>query len=91
MLRPSSVWRRRTAARRRQRRTTAEIAERAGITRVTLRRIEHRDPNVALGLYFEVASVLGMPLFGAEGREQMSRLSRVGSINGAANCASATA
>ena len=43
------------AARRYQRRTTAEIAERAGITRVTLRRIERGEPDVGLGLYFEVA------------------------------------
>lgn len=55
------------AARRRQRRTAVEIAERAGMTRVTLRRIERGDPSVALGLYFEVATVLSVPLFGREG------------------------
>ena len=57
------------ATRRQQRRTAAEIAERASTTRVTLRRIERGDPNVALGLYFEVAMVLGVSLFGREGRE----------------------
>lgn len=57
------------AARRRQRRTAEEVAERAGMTRVTLRRIERGDPAVAIGLYFEVATVLSVPLFGAEGRE----------------------
>ncbi len=57
------------AARRRQRRTAEEIAERAHLTRVTLRRIERGDPDVALGLYFEVATVLSVPLFGAQGRE----------------------
>lgn len=56
-------------ARRRQRRTAAAVAERAGTTRVTLRRIERGDPSVAIGLYFEVATVLSVPLFGAEGRE----------------------
>ena len=64
------------AARRYQRRTTAEIAERAGITRVTLRRIERGDPDVGLGLYFEVASVLGVLLFGAEGRELADLVAR---------------
>ena len=56
-------------ARRRQLRTAEEVAERAGITRVTLRRIERGDPEAALGLYFEVATVLSVPLFGAQGRE----------------------
>jgi transcriptional regulator with XRE-family HTH domain len=57
------------AARRAQRRTSSEVAERAGMTRSTLRRIEHGDPGVAIGLYFDVAMVLSVPLFGAESRE----------------------
>lgn len=57
------------AARRRQRRTAAEVAERAGVTRVTLRRVERGDPAVAVGIYFEVATVLAVPLFGREGRD----------------------
>lgn len=64
------------AARRRQRRTTQEVAERAGMTRVTLRRIERGDPEVALGLYFEVAAVLAVPLFGAQGRELAELVAR---------------
>lgn len=56
-------------ARRQQRRTATEVAERAGVTRVTLRRIEQGDPGVAIGIYFEVATVLSVPLFGREGRE----------------------
>lgn len=56
-------------ARRAQRRTSQEVAERAGITRTTLRRIERGDPDVAIGLYFEVAMVLSIPLFGTEGRD----------------------
>jgi transcriptional regulator with XRE-family HTH domain len=57
------------AARRRQRRTAEEIALRAGTTRTTLRRIERGDPAVAIGLYFEVAAVLSVPLFGRDRRE----------------------
>lgn len=55
--------------RRQQRRTATEVAERAGTTRVTLRRVERGDPAVAIGIYFEVATVLSVPLFGREGRE----------------------
>lgn len=57
------------AARRGQRRTAAEVAERVGTTRVTLRRIERGDPTVAIGLYFEVATVLSVRLFGVAGKE----------------------
>ena len=64
------------AARRLQRRTAQEVAERVGTTRVTLRRIERGDPTVALGLYFEVAAVLSVPLFGAQGRELAELVAR---------------
>lgn len=57
------------AARRRQRRTAADVAERAHVTRQTLRRIERGNPSVAIGLVFEVAAVLAVPLFGASGAE----------------------
>lgn len=57
------------ATRRRQRRTAEEIALRAGTTRTTLRRIERGDPAVAIGLYFEVAAVLSVPLFGRDRQE----------------------
>ncbi len=56
-------------SRREQRRTAAEIAERAGITRQTLRRIERGDGRVAVGTVFEVALILGVPLFGADRKE----------------------
>jgi transcriptional regulator with XRE-family HTH domain len=57
------------AARRTQRRTADEVAERVGTSRPTLRRIERGDPTVAIGLYFEVAVVLSVPLFGLQGAE----------------------
>ena len=65
------------AARRRQRRTAEEIAMRAGTTRTTLRRIERGDPAVAIGLYFEVAGVLSVPLFGAD-RQGLAELAARG-------------
>lgn len=43
-----------------------EMADRAGISRPLLRRIERADPNCAIGSVFEVASIAGVPLFEGE-------------------------
>lgn len=43
--------------------TTAELAERAGITRKTLRKIEYGEPGTEIGTAFEVASLVGVRLF----------------------------
>jgi transcriptional regulator with XRE-family HTH domain len=43
-----------------------DIAERAGISRGRLRRIENGDPGAAIGAVFEVAAILGVPLFEVE-------------------------
>ncbi len=53
-------------ARRERRWTAAELAERAGISAVTLRKVEHGDPTVSLGTVFEIATLVGVHLFGAE-------------------------
>lgn len=53
-------------ARRERRWTAAELAERAGITAVTLRKVERGDPTVSLGIVFEVATLVGVRLFGVE-------------------------
>jgi transcriptional regulator with XRE-family HTH domain len=53
-------------ARRERRWTAVELAERAGISPITLRKIERGDPTVALGTAFEIATLLGIPLFGVE-------------------------
>ena len=58
-------------ARRQRRWTTAELAERAGISPMTLRKVERGDPTVALGTAFEVAALLGIPLFDAN-RDELS-------------------
>ena len=44
----------------------AELAERAGTTRPTIRRIEQGSPASELGLYFEVAILLGISLFDSD-------------------------
>jgi transcriptional regulator with XRE-family HTH domain len=43
-----------------------EMANRAGISRPLLRRIESADPSCAIGSVFEVAVLAGVPLFGGE-------------------------
>lgn len=45
---------------------TTDVAERAGISRGLLRRIEAGDPGCAIGATFEVAAVVGLPLFNAD-------------------------
>ena len=55
------------AARRGQRRTLADTAERVGVSITTLRKIEAGNPGVAIGTVFEAASILSVPLFDAEG------------------------
>lgn len=54
--------------RRAMRWTAEELAQRAGITRVTLRNVEEGSPRVALGIYFELAVLVGIDLFGADRR-----------------------
>jgi transcriptional regulator with XRE-family HTH domain len=48
------------AARKRQRVTSIAAAEAAGISRVTLHRIERGEPTVAVGAWMAVASALGL-------------------------------
>ena len=43
--------------------TAAALAERAGVSRDLLYRVERGDPRVALGLAFELAAIVGVPLF----------------------------
>lgn len=47
-------------ARKRRRITTVLMAERVGITRDTLGRVEKGDPAVSLGIYLRVLKVLGL-------------------------------
>ena len=46
--------------------STQEMADRAGISRPLLRRIENADPSCSIGAVFEVAVIAGIPLFEAE-------------------------
>ena len=45
-------------ARKRRKMTTETVAARAGVTRVTLSRAEKGSPEVSIGIYFRILSVL---------------------------------
>ncbi len=50
-------------ARRERRWTVAELAERVGVSHVTMSKVERGDPSVALGTAFEAAALVGVTLF----------------------------
>ncbi len=50
-------------ARKKRRLSETELAKRASIARSTLQKIEKGDPSINIGLSFEAASVVGVPLF----------------------------
>ena len=54
------------AARKERKMTAQEVADRAGISRGLLQRIEKGDPKCELGATFEVATIVGEKLFDAE-------------------------
>ena len=51
------------AARLQRRWTAAELAERLGVSRPTVAKIERGDPSVAVGTGFEAAALLDVALF----------------------------
>ena len=46
--------------------TVAQLAERAGVSRGLVQRIEQGDPGCAIGAAFEVAAIVGVRLFDAD-------------------------
>jgi len=65
------------AARLRRRWTLAQLAERVGATPPTLRKVEHGDPSVGLGVALEAAVLCGVPLFAEDPARISGELSRV--------------
>ena len=49
--------------RRQHRWTESDLADRAGISRATLQKIEKGVPTVAIGIVFEVATLVGIKIF----------------------------
>jgi transcriptional regulator with XRE-family HTH domain len=58
-----------------RRMTTQDMADRLGIDRGTLHRLERGDPKVELGVAFEACAILGIPLFEEDARGLTMRLS----------------
>lgn len=46
--------------------TIVDVAERAGVSRGLVHRIENGDMGCSIGAVFEVATIVGVPLFEAE-------------------------
>ncbi len=46
--------------------TARELSERAGISRDMLHRVEKGDPRCGIGVAFELAAIVGVPLFEPE-------------------------
>jgi transcriptional regulator with XRE-family HTH domain len=51
------------SARRRRQWSAADLAERVGVSPFTLRKVEQGDMTVGLGVAFEAAALVGVPLF----------------------------
>jgi transcriptional regulator with XRE-family HTH domain len=64
-------------ARKQRRMTAAELAERTGISRSTLQRIERGDPKVEVGIMFEAATLVGVPLFDAGPGRLSDKIERI--------------
>lgn len=58
--------------------TATDLAARIGVDRRTVAAIESGAPSVSIGNAFNAADILGVPLFGAEDRVELSRLRREG-------------
>ncbi len=59
--------------------TTSDLADRAGISRTTLHKIESGDLTCEIGLVFEVATLVGVKLFDAENSSLTGQIDRVDS------------
>lgn len=66
--------------RKKQKWSEFDLAERAGIARATVQRIEKGDPTCSLGLVFETASLVGIPLFDHGNKSLASHLERTNDL-----------
>ena len=58
-----------------------ELAERVGISRDMMQRIEQGDPRCGIGLVIEAAAIVGVPLFGADSSNSQLCISKTKKIN----------
>lgn len=68
------------AARLNRKMTSAELAERTGVSRGLVARVENGDMGSAIGAFFEMAAVLGVPLFEAEPARLTEQLNQARSV-----------
>jgi len=61
-------------ARKERRLTAQEVANRAGVSRGLLQRIEKGDLNCAIGAVFELATIVGVELFDADATALTKRI-----------------
>lgn len=54
-----------------------DLAERAGVSRGLIQRIEKGDPGCEIGVVFEVAALVGVKLFASEDSDPARRLKEV--------------
>lgn len=64
-------------ARKQRRMSEADLAARIGIARSTLQLIEKGSPKVEIGLAFEAATLVGVPLFVAEPSDLATQIARI--------------
>jgi len=77
--------------RKRLRVTAADLAERARISVMTLRKVERGEPSVAIGIVFEVAVLLGIDLLGTPDEVQRPDWPRPGVAGSSAPASAAPA
>ncbi len=65
------------AARREHRWTLTELAERVGVTKTTMSKVERGDVTVGLGVAFEAAAILGVPLFSDDANRRRAEAARI--------------
>ena len=58
--------------------TRNELAQRAGISVATIANIENGASSTAVGTVFDVADLVGVPIFGIDDRVELARLRRRG-------------
>lgn len=65
------------SARRERRWTLNELAERVGVTKTTMSKVERGDVTVGLGVAFEAAAILGVPLFSDDAGRRRVEAARI--------------
>ncbi len=60
-----------------QKMSVKDLAERVGISRDLMQRIEKGDLRCGIGIVFEAATTVGVPLFEANNPKQLTQFSRM--------------